>query len=158
MNMKRVLILGIIPVLSVLLLLTGCNKSKVIKTDVVTGRVTLDGTPFAGATVNFTPKESTGNPAYAMTGEDGTYKLQTLLGDVDAGTTPGEYIVTIFKTDNQPSGQKIPDPDHPGQMLDVMKPKEALPMIYKDPKKTPFSATVIAEQANVFDFDLKSKP
>ncbi|MDR1385653.1 MAG: carboxypeptidase-like regulatory domain-containing protein [Planctomycetaceae bacterium] len=152
---KQILISGMILFFSVWLLVSGCNKTKAIKTDIVTGKVTFNGTPFAGATVNFTPKVgASGNPAYAVTAEDGTYKLQTLLGNPDAGTTPGEYVVTISRTENAPSGKKISDPDHPGKTLDEMRPKEVLPIKYKNTKTTPLTATVVADQANTFDFEL----
>ncbi|MDR1491351.1 MAG: hypothetical protein LBT05_01320 [Planctomycetaceae bacterium] len=152
---KRTLISGMILFFSVWLLVSGCNKTKAIKTDIVTGKVTFNGIPCANATVNFTPKKgSGGNPAYAVTAENGTYKLQTLLGNPDAGTTPGEYVVTIFRTENEPSGKKFPDPDNPGKTLDEMKPKDVLPVKYKNAKTTPLNATVVTGQVNTFDFDL----
>ncbi|MDR1958088.1 MAG: hypothetical protein LBQ54_03430 [Planctomycetaceae bacterium] len=154
--MKRFQILLMIGVSFVLFSCFGCGKSG-LKTDAVTGTVTFNSKPVAGASVNFTPKGTNGHPAYAITEKDGTYKLQTLLGKPDAGTTPGDYIVTIYKTENEPTGRKIPDETNPDQMVEVMKAKDALPLIYKNPQKTPFSVTVVSGQANTFDFELTSK-
>jgi hypothetical protein len=139
-----------------LFFLTGCNQSSVIKTDVVTGKITLDGQPLANAYVNFTPQSGGGNAAYGMTDKDGVYKLQTSQGQANAGTTPGEYLVTIHKSVSEPTGKKIKD-EETGELVDESKSRELVPDIYRNPKKSKLSAVVVAGQTNTFDFDLKSK-
>jgi hypothetical protein len=134
--------------------LIGCGNGK-IRTEPVVGVVTLDGVPLDGAEVNFSPKPSgTGLPAYAITDENGMYKLQTLNGNPGAGTLPGEYIVTISKNKFVPTGRKILEMS---SMIEEKKSVSILPEIYRNVEKTPFSVTVVRGK-NHFDFDIKSKP
>ncbi|MDR1269402.1 MAG: hypothetical protein LBK82_07740 [Planctomycetaceae bacterium] len=154
--MKKFQILLLWVVMTWLILPVGCNKPHAIKTYIVTGNITLNGHPLSNAGVNFNPQGSVGNAAYGITDENGTYKLQTLQGESDAGTTPGEYIVTIHKSVSETTGKKIIDPDT-RELVDELKTKEIVPDIYKNPQKTKLTAVVVAGQTNTFDFNLKSK-
>ncbi len=153
--MKKNHFLPFLCALFMISVLTGCGGTKSIKTDMVTGTVTdVDGSPLVGANINFSPVTSgSGSPAYAITTEGGKYKLQTLLGKADAGTTPGEYIVTITKSEMVPSGQK--DKHDEGQTVDVMTPKSLLPESYGETSKSPLRATVVSGN-NEFNFTLKA--
>lgn len=132
-------------------LFAGCGDGA-IDTEAVTGVITLNGAPLADAMVNFTPAvEGQGTPSYAKTDESGNYKLQTLLGAADAGTTPGEYIVTVSKTDLVETGKTITNSD--GTTSPDVKPKELLPPKYTDAKQSELRAKVV-EGSNNFDFDL----
>lgn len=55
-------------------LLSGCGGSGV-EVAPVTGRVTLDGAPLAGARVRFQPEASGGSPSYGAADSDGNYVL-----------------------------------------------------------------------------------
>lgn len=57
----------------------------------VTGKVTLDGKPLAGATVEFSPEGS--SPAYGVTDEQGRYKL--LFSADQKGAPVGKHRVRI---------------------------------------------------------------
>lgn len=133
----------------------GCTGSNKIHTDMVTGTVTdVDGSPLVGATVNFSPDPAgQGNAAYAITDESGHYKLQTLLGNPDAGTTPGTYKVAITKAILVPTGKKETRGD--GSVVDEMLSKELLPAAYTSVTTTPFKETVVKGK-NTFDFTLKA--
>lgn len=135
------------------ILLTGCPGKSVLKTNVVTGTVTYKDAPLAGANVSFTP-EGPGNAAYGMTDAEGKYKLQTLLGAPDAGTTPGKYIVTVMKTENVPTGVVTKSPE--GKEYAETKPKSLIPVIYGGVKSTPLRATV-KEGPNSLDFKLEGE-
>ncbi|MGI6402442.1 MAG: hypothetical protein ACOX0A_10150 [Thermoguttaceae bacterium] len=89
--MKRAFTLTAV-VFCALALVVGCGQ-KHIKTEGVTGTITLDGTPQQNVNVYFVPESEGGSPSYAMTDENGHYKLQTLAGAANAGTTPGTYLV-----------------------------------------------------------------
>jgi len=133
--------------------ISACNKNTAIKTDVVTGTVMMDGAPLAGATVTFLPTGTDGSTAVGFTDESGKYKLQTQLGAADAGTTPGDYVVTISKKVNEPTGkQEWSESD--GKMLDVMVGKETVPVKFTTKSSTSHKATVVSGQANHFDFDV----
>ena len=142
--------------LSLLFVVTiiGCSDGR-LKTEPVRGVVTFDGEPLADATVSFHPKESgAGAAGFARTNEKGEYLLQTIQGNPDAGTLPGEYSVTIAKYIGVPTGKKLTN-DY-GEVTDELNNVSVVPEIYVDPKKTPFSATVVKGK-NQFDFDVKSK-
>lgn len=134
----------------------GCTGgTSAIKTDTVTGTVTdIDGSPLAGASVNFSPVvQGAGNPAYAITDSNGAYQLQTLLGKPGAGTTPGEYAVTISKSEMIPTGQK--EKDSEGKMIDILTPKSLIPVAYGSAATSPFKVNVVSGK-NEFNFQLKS--
>lgn len=145
-----------VPIFLLGLFFLGCTGgTSAIKTDSVVGAITdVDGSPLAGASVNFSPvTQSAGNPAYAITDQNGKYQLQTLLGKPGAGTTPGEYVVTISKSEMIPTGQKEKDSD--GNMVDVLVPKSLIPAAYGSAEKSPFKVNVVSGK-NEFNFQLKA--
>ena len=58
----------------------------------VSGTVTVDGQPMAGASVMFMP-QSTGQPGVGVTDEAGKFRLTT--GSSQEGVLPGAYKVTV---------------------------------------------------------------
>ena len=79
----------------VLCLLAGCGKHD----SLVTGSVLLNAQPLGGGTVTFYPVA--GGPAvYGMIQNDGTYELHT---GGDKGLKPGDYRITVVRTDNPPA-------------------------------------------------------
>jgi len=81
--------------------------------------------------------------------------LQTLAGAVDAGTTPGTYLVTVGKMEQTPDTEggggadttSVRPPD----------PKSLIPVRYNNRNTSGLEATVEKGASNVFDFDLKSQ-
>jgi hypothetical protein len=148
-------ILLFVTIFTALALITGCGNGA-IATLKVTGTVTIDGEPLANANINFTPKtEGQGNPGYAITDEKGFYKLQTLLGAAEAGTTPGDYDVYITCVERGEAWSASPgDPSSapPGGM----RPSRSLiPERYGNTATSGLSAKV--EKGNlVHDFPLTS--
>ncbi len=136
-----------------LVLSLGC-KGNVLETEPVHGTVTYNGKPVDGANVMFTPAAETGGgtPAVAITDEKGHYELQTLRGEVGAGTTSGEYIVSVSKTEMVPTGETTKTPE--GGTEEVMEGHDVLPKKYKSPGESPFRATVKEGESNEFNFDL----
>jgi len=135
---------------------TGCGDGK-IATIKVTGTITFEGEPLADASVNFTPEtEGAGHPAYGTTDASGHYVLQTLQGKVDAGTTPGSYLVTISKTEKRaiaaPTGEY--DGNSPADDPNQPPPKSLIPERYARVTTSELTATV-SKESTVFDFDLK---
>ncbi|HEV3117674.1 MAG TPA: carboxypeptidase-like regulatory domain-containing protein [Gemmataceae bacterium] len=123
----------------------GCARTVGIK-----GRVTLDGQPVEGASIQFVPLDG-GRVAFGTTDQDGYYTLSAFKpGD---GAPKGEYKVTVAKmSDNamkvDPSDKKALE----AQMAAIMKKsttlrdtkntKPSLPGIYSDPNTTPLLQTV----------------
>ena len=77
------------------IVLTGCSNSSQLPTYRVTGTVTLQGKPVAGAAITFVPTGQEGEAASAITDSEGKYALTTWqAGD---GARPGEYRVKVSK-------------------------------------------------------------
>lgn len=134
--------------LAMLAVLPACSKA--IKTEGVSGVVTYNGEPLADATVKFIPIDSTGSQSYGKTNEKGEYKLQTLLGAADAGTTPGEYKVTVDCVKSVPTGNMIQEN---GKEIEEMDVESVIPKSYSNPDTSGLTATV-APGDNAINFDL----
>ena len=152
--MRNTLLL--VTIFTALILTTGCGSGK-LATVVVTGTVTLNGVPLDDATVNFSPKvEGQGHPAFAVTDANGNYRLQTILGNPGAGTTPGEYLVSFIATDKRQGGAQGPSAESVDNSRPVFIPRSRIPDRYENSATSGHSAVVEARGNNVFNFDLKS--
>jgi hypothetical protein len=79
----------------VVCIIAGCGKYD----STVAGSVLLDAQPLGGGMATFHPVE--GGPAvYGVIRDDGTYELST--GN-EKGLKPGEYKITVVRTDNPPT-------------------------------------------------------
>ena len=131
----------------------GCGGSgKPVKTE---GLVTLDGKPVDGATVTFHPEAEQGHVATGLTDADGVFQLQT-FAEAD-GALPGEYKVTVIKTEAQSAPGSASGPE---QMMKTMfnrqkKRSSLLPKQYADLSRTPLRARVPDEKGHV-KLELKS--
>ena len=114
----------IISVLVSLLALPGCSSSSRPATYRVTGTVTMQGKPLAGAFVTFVPTSNEGEAASAITDSEGKYALTTWqAGD---GARPGEYRVKVSKQE-----QKTVDPSKMVKNLSIEEEQK----IYVESKK-----------------------
>lgn len=130
--------------------IAGCQKSGP-KTTQVEGTVTYKGQPVEKALVMFSPVQpGQGMPASGQTDAQGKFTLWT---NDRQGVVPGEYVVTISKSELVPTGEKIPKPE--GGMEDVMTTKELLPIKYKLSSSSPLKERVEAGKKNEFKFDLQ---
>jgi hypothetical protein len=86
--------------------LAGCGGDG-IKRSPITGVLVLNGTPLAGASVEFTPQGSTqGIGAIGVSGTDGKFEvISSRRGD--EGIPPGEYTVRVSLFAN-PDGTPLP--------------------------------------------------
>lgn len=136
-----------------LIALGGCGDSGP-STRQVKGVVTYRGQPVAQAAVMFSPvKGGQGLPAAGQTNEAGEFSLWT---GSKTGAAPGEYVVTVSKSELVPTGEKIPKPE--GGMEDVMTTKDLLPPIYKLSTTSPLKVTVEAGKKNEYKFELEDSP
>ncbi|MCM2375123.1 carboxypeptidase-like regulatory domain-containing protein [Aporhodopirellula aestuarii] len=128
--------------------LLGCSSSQPLLP--VTGRVTADGQPFAGATIVFDGAEPNVY-ASAVTGSDGNYSLEQ--DDGGAGTPSGKYIVRIFKLVSR-EGDVLQE-----QVMDEDAMEEELASIVpsKFNTQTTLSAEVTLENDR-FDFEVELVP
>lgn len=140
------------------LMLPACGSNSKLKTEGVSGVVTLDGEPLADANVYFSPVAG-GNSAVARTDAKGFYQLQTAGGAAGAGTTEGTYKV-FFKHEAVISPQEtVTETNEDGEEVEVVKEavtENDLPEMYGDPETSGFTVDVVKGK-NSFYFDLKSE-
>ena len=153
-----------LPLLLVIALCSfGCGQSGT-PIEYVEGVVKLDGTPLEGATVFFSPKGASGVGAAGRTQSDGSFTLNAQGSKPGAGTTAGDYNVTISKvempkfvgisTDDPRYG--TPEQERLQQEADNAKPKIIVPEKYNNVETSPFTAKV-QSGSNKFTFDISSK-
>jgi len=142
----------------VVVAVAGCGSSNP-STYPVTGTVTHDGKPLAGANVGFSATDENTRGAIGVTDSEGKYSLTTFeQGD---GAMAGTFKVTISKFDGPATTVQLADPsaDIGGEMPADYKPEAAraaapsknlVPQKYLRPQTTPLSFTV-ETGANSFD-------
>jgi hypothetical protein len=131
-------------------LLGGCSRpgSAQVAELPITGKVTLDGQPVAGATVMF-QSQSTLATFGAVTAADGTYHLQTSEHRVGEYKGPCKVSISKFlKSDGTPLGPN--EPPFAGGAT------ESLPRKTSTLETTTLTADV-PEGGGTFDFDLKKE-
>lgn len=122
--------------------LIGCGEEGV-SSDMaeVSGKVTHGGSPVAGAAVTF--KATTGTKsAFGRTNEEGVYTLT--MGGPTPGVEPGEYVVTVTKTET--TGGTVVSEDDPAYdgaaSAQEATVKQLLPAKYGNANSTPLKATL----------------
>jgi len=116
----------------------------------LTGTVTLDGTPVAGADVTFLPssRDSAIVGGNAFTNDDGSYEATIF---VDGGKTTkrglpaGEYHVEVMKLEQATGNASLSKP-----------PRNVLPSRYGSVQSSGLTVTVSYEGENQHDFHLFS--
>jgi hypothetical protein len=153
--MNRLLILFCFSV--VIIALTGCNSKHYISTELVEGYVTLDGQPFDNVVVTFLPINSTGEMGFASTDNQGKFRISTLAGKPDSGTTVAEYKVVFNKEIEDVSKRKF-DKDQNGKeiVLPNLTTVQMVPKKYLNPETSGITVQV-KKGKNVFNFDLVSQ-
>lgn len=94
--------------------ISGCGSDGPELTE-VTGTVTLDGKPVAGATISFLPSGETGSPSYGKTDPQGKYELGYSFNAM--GARLGSYNVEIATSklskeeieEIKASGEEVPE-------------------------------------------------
>ena len=119
-----------------LALLAGCSSNSDYA--VVSGVVTLDGTPLAGAGINFKPK--VGAIASDVTDAEGRYRLTT--GSID-GALLGDHRVTVAKLELvDRKGNPAETSEGPPARGGGLRAKWYTPEKYSKPETSGFTATV----------------
>ncbi len=157
--MKRFLGLALVALAS--FAVVGCDNAS-LKTEMVSGVVTLDGVPVEGATVTFSPT-SGGIMAAGQTNADGKYTLTSQQGGGPGkGAVVGEYQVGVVKSINtapQPTKEELEKASAEGRDISKDYPanyEDLVPKRYKLPQFSGLTASVQAGD-NTFDFQLTSE-
>ena len=126
------------------LVLLGCGTDPLggVELGQVTGKVTLDGKPLAGAQVTFKPAQ--GKSSTCLTDTEGNYTLRYITGY--DGAIVGSHKVEIRKVESVQTGE--------GEKAQTNE-RQVVPKMYNS--KTTLSAEV-KPGSNQFDFDLKAGP
>jgi hypothetical protein len=115
----------------------------------VSGTITLDGKPLAGASVFFEPSDPLVSRSYATTDSSGHYVLE--FDSVKKGVTPGDKTVRIQAQGGYGEGdESVVEPD--GEAAAPAAPADAVPACYNADSK--LKATVT--RSATMNFDLKS--
>ena len=135
-----------------LLALAGCGDPNAPPLHPVSGTVTLDGKPLAGAGVMFLPRDDTrGNACVGLTDASGKYTLKPERAS-GTGAPEGTFAVTISKMKDPPAAAA---PDQPPAAETGN--EETLSPKYWDSVQTILKAQVPQGGATI-DFELKSNP
>ena len=124
----------------VAILLVGCSNSGA-DLSAVSGRVTLDGEPLAGARLRFQPEAADGSPSYGSTDQEGRYQLSFKRGQ--KGALIGWHTVRI-EAGAAPTGAEDKATSRP----------KRLPARYSDSSE--LREEVKADEDNEIDFALTS--
>ena len=154
---------------------TSCSSTTpdLPKTTSVKGTVTYQGEPLKGASIIFSntgEKASANATVNAITDESGQFELKSYFGarTEKTGVIPGTYKVTVLKM--VPPG-KMTEAEYEaivaeadrivaggGVLTQAQTPPELqqkIPRQYSDATVSKLEATVVADQENDFQFDLK---
>ena len=138
---------------AIVLLLAGCGsgaEESEYRLAPVSGTVTLDGQPLAGATVMFSPTDvGIGQTSYGVTDAQGNYSLTD--PQQRDGVAVGTHKIVVSKL-VQPDGSPIPS----GASAADIGAVEQLPPKYSDPETSQTIVTV-PEAGKTFDVSLTSK-
>lgn len=129
---------GFFVAFSAAVLLSGCADVPADQPDLnpVTGTVTLDGNPLAGAAIVF--ESANGQVAFGQTDENGHYEM--VYKGPWKGAVTGQNTVRITTASDAPPDPGWREPIHP---------------LYN--RRTTLTAEVVSGE-NTFDFALESKP
>ena len=138
--------------------LVGCGSGPEVDTVPVTGKVTLDGEPVEGATVDFVPDIPKGRSAVGRTDRHGAYTLMTVEpGD---GALPGSYRIRVRKTsDSTAPITHANQEEASGRASNMSRRSEVtheLPAKYANKDESGLKAEVTADGGNNFPLKLTS--
>ena len=137
----------------------GCQSGLVVHA--VEGVVTLDGSPEENVTVTLYPKDQSGNMGFARTDAEGRFRISTLGGALQKGTTLGDYQVGFNKfvppPGAVPTQEEMAAPNFdPSKWAGLGDAIDIMPKKYREPGSSGYEITV-GKGKNVYNFELLSK-
>lgn len=144
----------LVALLVLIAVVPACGK-KTIKTEGVSGTITLDGQPLPFAQITFVAVDkSAGTDSYGNSDADGNFKIQTLQGKANGGTTPGMYkvAVTCFKEEETGKTYKDEEGNEKPETRDV----SVVPAKYNSAETSGIEVEV-KKGSNTINLELQSK-
>jgi hypothetical protein len=144
----------------VLTVLVGCPSGgpKVPKTVAVSGKITYNDKPLAGAEVGFVSKFDNKDvlAARGVTNDSGEFTLSTYIDPQHevAGATPGDFVVTVTKVEKVDQ-QKLMEQFRTGNPAMEGVFKKLAPPKYAEVNESPLTASVTVGGKNWFEFKLE---
>ena len=139
-TLRKTGLLGHELILAAVILAGGCGQPQTV----LTGLVTLDGKPIAGANLEFFPINGVGRVSVTETDASGRFRVTV---------APSALSVTVIAIEVV---GKIPDPAFPGSMIDDA--RDVFPQQYASHETTPLTAEPVEGQTTTIDFALTSTP
>ncbi len=139
-TLRKTGLLGHELILAAVILAGGCGQPQTV----LTGLVTLDGKPIAGADLEFFPINGVGRVSVTETDASGRFRVTV---------APSALSVTVIAIEVV---GKIPDPAFPGSMIDDA--RDVFPQQYASHETTPLTAEPVEGQTTTIDFALTSTP
>ena len=137
-TLRKTGLLGHELILAAVILAGGCGQPQTV----LTGLVTLDGKPIAGANLEFFPINGVGRVSVTETDASGRF-LVTVAPSALSVTDIAIEVVG-----------KIPDPAFPGSMIDDA--RDVFPQEYASHETTPLTAEPVEDKTTTIDFPLTS--
>jgi hypothetical protein len=120
----------------------------------ISGAMTLDGQPLAGATLRFHQQTTGSEVATARTDDSGKYTL-VAPAPGKAAIKPGNYTVTAKKMTDKKGN--VPDPEMIGMLEAEGNLVNKLPAKYSEPATSDLKVEVKADTKTLPTLDVKSK-
>jgi hypothetical protein len=141
-------------------MLVGCGAGgpKVPKTVAVSGKITYQDKPLAGAEIGFVSNLDNKDvlAARGVSNDSGEFTLSTYIDPQHevSGATPGDFVVTVTKIEKMDQ-QKMMEQFSTGNPAMEGAFKKLVPPKYTDAKDSPLKASVTVGGANRFEFKLE---
>lgn len=157
-----------VALITLLFLIPGCGKRGLKGLVSCSGVVTLDGAPVEGANILFATKGSGAKSASASAITDAEGKFQLMTVESGDGAFPGEYRVSVMKTNSTYQGiplrewqekNKDPKTGQPSKEYnkDKVKIEYIVPEKYSDVMKSGLEYTIPTSGAPEIKLELTSK-
>ena len=127
--------------MALILAVIGCGGPSLPNAVSVSGTVSYQNKPVAGAQVVLNNTDEKGKPASGVTDAQGNFWVQTYVDGVQVkGAMPGSYKVTVTKTEQSTMSSEEMMKASSGS--NAVGPKQLLPKKYSSPTTTTLTAEV----------------
>ena len=139
------------------LMMAGCGRGDGVIFMPVTGSVVVAGKPLVSGQIHFAPDRSKGHSGPMATGvmqDDGSYSLRG--PGRHRGLTPGPHVVYLSQPVSIPTmTEELIDGEIVMRLEQPVVTQSKIPKEFLAADRSPWRATVVADEENHFDFEIK---